>query len=331
MSQKNGAIKHKHDNDDTHKIKRCKNNTSLKRKHDNDEPDFVKRKPDNIQDICTIFSQKTLKYDGSAVIYSRVSTGKQVFGTSLSSQQMICKEYCTKKNFKIIKEYSESVSAKNISKQTELNKIVEENYDIQLVVLDASRLTRNMTDFINFLNKCKQKQIVIHFAQDNLESSNMHDIKKMISNVIDSETELKNLSERIIRSIQHRKQTGTYFPTKIQYGYMLKELKNSKFKKIICPNDNEKKIIKLIKEMRSGVSLMMLDDSIEKITGIKEYMKSYFPSNYLNDDEFNYTMSDEKYVFNLKEIAFHLNNMKITNRNKIWNNRMISHIVKHNV
>ncbi len=146
---KNSAIKRKQDDDtaDTpYNIKRCKKiiNTRqsvVKYKNNDDDQEYlVKRKQEddkkhsvNISNICNLFSHKTLKYDGSAIIYTRVSTGKQTLGTSLSSQQMICKEYCKKKNFKIINEYSESVSAKNMCNQTELQKIVEENNNIKLV------------------------------------------------------------------------------------------------------------------------------------------------------------------------------------------------------
>lgn len=124
--------------------------------------------------FCTKFSRNHIE-NSNAVIYCRVSTKNQTFGTSLESQKLFCQEYCSKNNLNVKSIINETNSAKSMDKQEELNNFLDFNEDINLVVYEPSRLSRNLKDFVQFMDQCKEHNITIHFVQDELVSSNNYD------------------------------------------------------------------------------------------------------------------------------------------------------------
>jgi DNA invertase Pin-like site-specific DNA recombinase len=280
----------------------------------------IKTTEDSIVSLCRDISKSHItgaSANTSAIVYCRVSTKTQVFGTSLESQKLFCQEYCSNNNLNIKSIISESNSAKSMNKQVELNNLLKLNENINLVVYEPSRLSRNLSDFVNFIDQCKERNITIHFVHEELVSSNSSDLKKILSEIVDGETESKNIGMRVKRSIKYRKLQGTYKSSIPKYGY--KYIKNNLgTHKII--NIEEQRISNLINKLYWGSDIKSINHLLVKITG--ETHELYFtivPEESVNKIDYgNMRMVD---------IVNFLNSIPILRRNKEWTSNAISKIV----
>lgn len=270
----------------------------------------------NMGDLCTKFSKNNINNTINtldAIIYCRISTPNQIFGTSLDSQKLLCQEYCKKNNFNIKSTLVEIKSAQTMNKQEELYTFINSNENLNLIVYDPSRLSRNLKDYVDFMDKCKTKNITIHFVQDELVSSNNSDCKKILSGVIDGETESRNIGLRVKRSITYRKSRGIYKSSIPKYGYLYN-------KKLLFVNTEEQQIIKLIQNLYWGSSIDTINKMLLKITG--------------EPHELYFITAPEKQVKTIQygnmriiDIVHFLNSIPISKRNKSWNSAAISKIV----
>ena len=266
--------------------------------------------------LCNSLMNKCSGNDGTAIIYSRVSSFNQTLGYSLDSQIKFCKDYCDKNNFRIIGEYSEVSSAKDINKQLCLNNIIENNNDFNLVIYEATRLSRNIKDFINFMDKCNNKNIIIHFVQSKLNTKNNMDIKNIISNIFDGQIELQTLSTRIKNSINFRKLNKIYYPSIVKYGYSY--LKCSDKTKKLVPNEREQNIISLIQKLYYGSSASDVEKLIKLITLKKRY---------IFDSKYNKVFDIEYGNMKKIDIANFLNSLLIDRRGNKWSGISVSKLI----
>ena len=249
----------------------------------------------------------------SAIIYSRISSVKQQDGTSLELQQSLCNDYCNLMNFNITAVHNEICSATLMVKQIKLNNIINNNNNINLIILDESRISRNIKDFIILLDTCKKKNIIIHFVRNIVISNNTQDIKKMFSNVYDAEIESKTLSERIKRSINHRKRMKTYLPSVPSFGHIIKDKK-------LCNNEKEQDIIYLINKLFWGSDTFSINQLLFKITGNKEEVCDLYD----NDEIFEVKYGNMRII----DIVYFLNNLEIKCRKRKWNSNSVSKLIK---
>ena len=278
----------------------------------------------SIDNLCGKLASKSIQFNGKSIIYSRVSTKNQSFGMSLDSQFKFCQDYCLENNFNMIGQVYEVVSARFINKQVKLQEIIDNYNNIHLIIYDPTRLSRNMKDYINFMEKCKAKDIIIHFVQDNLISNNNSDIKKIITSVFDGEIESHNLGLRVKRSIQHRKKLGIFYPSITKYGYMYKtKTVNGNIKKIINQDIKEQKIIKLVQKLYYGTDITSVKKLLFDITNIKHKIID-------TNDNSEQTQPIEYGNMCFVDITNFLNSNSILKRNKNWNSQAISQLIKSN-
>jgi len=276
---------------------------------------MVKKRPAIFSREIDKFCQNlSINTNGKAIIYARISSKNQESGFSIESQIQACKEYCIDRNFELINVVSETKSAKIIKNQRLLFDISKNNENINLIIFEASRLSRNLTDCINFLELCKEKNITIHFVEKKLISSSANDLKLIISDIIDSETEIKNLSIRVKRSIRYKKINNLYLPSVPRYGKMCC---NKKMYEI----PDELKVINLIKKLFNGGTTHEIENMLINITGNPNHKLYYWN----NPDK--YFDRVERGNLRKKDIAEFLNYVKILRRNKLWTSRMISQIL----
>lgn len=249
----------------------------------------------------------------SAIIYSRVSTNKQQFGTSLESQISLCQDYCNLNKFNVIESIQEVCSATSMTKQLKLNNLMLNHNNLHIVVLEPSRLCRNIKDFTSFLNNCEQRNITIHFVQSITISNNSQDIKRMISNVYDAELESKTLSQRIKRSVYHRKKMKTYIPSVPSFGYVVKDKK-------LCFHEKEQEIIDLINKLFWGSNTININELLFKITGNHDEICDLYD----NDEIFEIKYGNMRII----DIVSFLNNIDITFRGRKWRSHSVSKLIK---
>lgn len=267
--------------------------------------------------LCKGFAQNFF-FDGEAIIYARLSSKTQN-GLSLESQKRVCENYCIEKNFNIIGTFFEVKSAKESSNQAVLLDIIERYQNINIIVNDASRFSRNFTQGVILLDKMLRKNIKLHCVDKNLVSSNNSDFKGIVSDFKDAETEIVNLGRRVRRSIAFKKSINTYFPSTTQFGS--RYIKDSTNKIIgIEKEPNEADIIDLIKKLYYGSPSVEIENLLKKITG-KSNHKIY---DYVNDIE----IQEVKYGnLTKKNISEFLNYLDIFRRGKKWTSNSISRVL----
>jgi DNA invertase Pin-like site-specific DNA recombinase len=251
------------------------------------------------------------------VYYGRVSTKDQRDNNdSLETQKKYCLEYANKNNINIIDYALEAVSAKQMKTQKGLIRLINNNENIQhLIVFSPDRLSRNFYDFIDLNKLLDERKITLHFAKDNLISSNPNDLLQIRSKIQEAQNENEIRGIRSSKCIQKRKLNGTYLPSVCKFGYKyVCQIKNGK--KQLEKNPNEQLVIKLINELDHG-TVKNVNSLIEKITGKN--------SEYIFDDPEcdNINSGNVRYV----DIARILNDNNITRRNYKWTGYSVKEIL----
>lgn len=254
----------------------------------------------------------------NAIIYCRSSTPhqNQYTHTSIEMQTFVCREYCYKNELQVVSLVTEVCSARQISNQKKLLKIINNNNDINLIVYDASRFSRNILEGIQILNECRNKNIILHCVKDSFSTYKYQGYLNFVDGIKNGEAESKLLSDRLKSSIQHKRALGSEFGNPA-YGY--KKEKNNGITKFV-DNENEKKIINLATKLYYGCSVKEANNCILDITG--ENIKSLFtePCAKIKFGNFTYGMIAE---------FFNEHNIKYRNE-KEWTATQVSNIVKTN-
>ncbi len=285
-------------------------------------PKRVRNQSEN--DISSKKAKKSKKaLNTNTIIYTRISSKGQLLGTSINSQQMLCNEYCKDMKFNVLNCISEVSSAKELKKQKLLNNIIDNNSNINLVIYEPTRLTRNLNDYNNLMIQCNKKNIVVHFVQNKLVSSNMNDLQTISNSISNGELEIKILSERVKRSIQYMKAQNIFKSSIAKYGFSYIRKINPKTGKNIrelVKNEKEQLIIMLIKQLYWGESIKTIQNNMFKITRIKHEIY-----NTMDEDE---NMKRIEYGnMSMYSIADFLNENKINRKNKLWNSNSVSNIL----
>ena len=242
-----------------------------------------------------------------AVIYTRISSLNQKDGFSLALQKQKCKEYCLQNNFTILKIVEEIESAREMKKLNKLLKIIDIYTNINLVIYEPTRFSRNPKDYHNIISHLEHKHIVIHFPLRNLISNNNGDKKIISSLIIDGQIESETISRRIKNTIQFKKDNGTWISTNPKFGY--KYCKIDKKQKI---NEHENKLCLLIHKMYFGSDTNSVNKLLTELTG--------------NPGHKIYDMNDEECEIkeikfgnqNIKDIRDFLNYIHLTRRGRPW-------------
>lgn len=261
-----------------------------------------------------------------AIIYIRVSSKKQIDtndinrGWSFDVQEKICRDYCNEHNFTITSIIREICSARIMNKQHDLNDIIETNENINLIIMEPSRLSRNIKDFIILNDMCKKKNIIIHFAFNNLITSSSIDMKNIISIIYDAEIESNKTSERIKRTYHYKKLAKLYQPSVIHYGY--KYIKNpNKYLKDIVKDDEEQLIIELINKLYYGENIGVICNLLKQITGEEHILYNPKKPDEERINELEYGNLTKTNIVNF------LNSIPILRRGKEWNITSVSKLI----
>lgn len=249
------------------------------------------------------------------IIYTRCSTKKQCnpqLNTCSNDIQLNkCTNFCNENNFKIIKLVTEICSASIGNKQKELLNIINNYNNINLVIFDISRFSRNIFEGTELLKKCKDKNIIIYSLKENICTNNLNNIKNFYTGLTIAQNETDDLSHRIKESIKYRKIKGIFIPSKIKFGYCINNNK-------IIINEIEKNIILLILKLKYGELYVNIEKLFRNIIGDKKIKLL----------EYNYDVLFGNY--NNNAIATILNSNKIKNRNELWTDKNIRYICLSN-
>lgn len=161
-----------------------------------------------------------------AVIYARVSSKDQENeGFSIPAQLKLLKEYASKNNFMIVKEFTDAETAKKAGR-TQFNdmlKYLEENKNIKHILVEKTdRLHRNMTDYVLIEKLVEQSEINIHLIKENgILGKNSRSNEKFIYGIkaLMAKNYSDNLSEEVRKGMTEKASQGIY-PSGAPYGYL---------------------------------------------------------------------------------------------------------------
>lgn len=258
-----------------------------------------------------------------AIIYARLSSSNQSLNNgihlSIENQLNICNEYCKKLNFNVIDSVSEIKSGKNINKQLELQKIISENSNINVIFYNITRFSRNTGQAIDFINKCIDKKIKLHFTEENISIDHYMDMHRLRLGLSQAEYELNQISNRVKANNKILRDKGWKFGI-AKYGK--KTIFRNGIRSFII-NNYEKEVINFIIMARVGdVNCKKLNRQLNRI----------IPNN--NDPIEFWDMKvdkkinefEKKYTLSFKEIAELLNSYNIKARYGIWNSSKVNRI-----
>ena len=255
-----------------------------------------------------------------AIGYGRVSTPKQNEDGqhSLSTQHAECENYIVEHGF-VSEEFITDICRGNNIEKLKVSSIPDKYSNIQLIISSVSRLSRSVLDGTRYIEKCKKKNIIIHFVRDNLKTSNTNDIKKIIDLLYDAQRESEIFSQRSISMYSIKRLHGSKFGM-APYGYRnVRKLTGTSNLPITewVENTDEQNIIKLISMLYSGSKLPTFYRHIRPIIENK---------NYVLEDECNAIYYGN---YSTKMIATFLNDHNLLNRKKLWNNTKIRRIINY--
>ena len=103
-------------------------------------------------------------------IYARVSTQSQDYQRQLSE----LREYATRMNYEIVKEFSEKISgAKAIAERQALTELLDyaaANHIDKVLVYECSRISRKAIDFLQVIEQLTQMKVSVYILQNGLET-----------------------------------------------------------------------------------------------------------------------------------------------------------------
>ena len=103
-------------------------------------------------------------------IYARVSTHGQDYERQLSE----LREYASKMNYEVVKEFSEKISgAKNIAERQALVDLLDfavTNRIDKVLVYECSRISRRAIDFLQVIEQLTQMKVSVYILQNGLET-----------------------------------------------------------------------------------------------------------------------------------------------------------------
>jgi DNA invertase Pin-like site-specific DNA recombinase len=253
------------------------------------------------------------------IIYSRSSTKKQnninINSASINTQCHSCKDFCKNNNLEVKFMRSETCSAKNKNNQKKLLEIIEQFNNINLVIFDVSRFSRNILNGTKMIEKCFENNITVYFVKENIQIKNQSDLPKFTSSLINAHIESDTISYRLNQSIKYRKSIGNKIG-KPRYGFTkIKENNISKF----VENEKEQIIIKIILKLKFGGLISDLDKLTIKLIN----------KNLLNIDRTDNIIMYGNY--NDSNIAYLLNYNGIKYKENEWVASKVTNIINHNL
>ena len=198
-----------------------------------------------------------------AVLYARVSSDEQERqGFSIPAQVKLLQEYARNNNIQIVKEFTESETAKK-SGRKEFNamvKFLKQSKDVKTILVEKTdRLYRNPSDY----GLIDEGNFELHFVKEheiiNDEASShqkfVHGLKVLMAkNFID------NLREETRKGLKEKAEEGI-FPNRAPYGY--KNVRNEKGKSIIEINPATAPFIKRAFEIYSSGEISIKDTAAQ--------------------------------------------------------------------
>ena len=265
-------------------------------------------------------NKKKLPID--AIIYARCSTARQNLDNfqSLSNQVVMCIDYCKDQNLNTINIIKEIHNGHNMS-ELKISEIPQTYSNINIIIADPSRMSRNVSDANDFIIQCNKKNIILHFVRDDLVLDSHKEYKKVIDLVCDAYHESQLMSKRLKTTFDMKKKHGSHIGS-ASYGFKINEIIDPKIHlkiRKLVPNKSEQDVIDIINRLYFGSDIKDFNKIFQRVSQNKKFV--------LKDT--NNNAFDTIYYGNItyNDIADLLNENNILKRNIVWTSKSISNIL----
>lgn len=121
-----------------------------------------------------------------------------------------------------------------------------------IMTYNIDRLSRNIIKYLAWLEELTENKITIFALMENISYNN--EKLKFIQAILDAHIESDKISKRIKMSYQHKIERGDEAVGYLKYGKKYHHIvQNGKtVRKVVKDNENEQKVIKLIKKMKNN-------------------------------------------------------------------------------
>ena len=147
-------------------------------------------------------------------IYARVSTQSQDYQRQLSE----LREYATRMNYEIVKEFSEKISgAKAIAERQALTELLDyaaANRIDKVLVYECSRISRRAVDFLQVIEQLTQMRVSVYILQNGLETlmadGSVNPIAQLVLGIIGQFNSMERslIRSRMSSGYQHFRSNG---------------------------------------------------------------------------------------------------------------------------
>ena len=258
-----------------------------------------------------------------SIIYCRLSSPNQAiinnFHVSIENQLTACRNYCQQNGFTIGLEVQEIKSARDMNYLYELKKIGQNYENINLVIYNITRFSRNILQGLQYIQAFSSKNIVIHFVEENAKTNHHLDLHRIRLGLSQSEYESDTISNRVKANNMILRNKGWKFG-QAPYG---KEVVMINGIRTFTENQYEQKIVRFITTARVGNCTVM---------ALNNLLQTIIPNNkdpiefYDYESESVITRFSQSYTLSFGEIADLLNSYNIYNRSKEWSASSVNRV-----
>ena len=149
-----------------------------------------------------------------AIILSRVSTTEQQDGHSIDAQKSRLRDYCQRKDLRVIKEFEiiESSTRGNRKDFYEMLEFAKKQKEVIAIVADSvDRVQRSFKESAVLDELIRQEKIELHFYREGMiigKNAKSTDIMRWDFSVMGAKTYVLNISDNVKRSIEYKIRNG---------------------------------------------------------------------------------------------------------------------------
>ena len=158
----------------------------------------------------------------NAIIYVRVSSFEQIDGTSLESQERLCKEYAKRENLNVLQIYIEKGESAKTANRTQFIKAIsfcseKKNKVSSFIVYKIDRFSRNQTDYAIVKQKLQKYGTEIRSVSEKIDDTPSGKLMEvMLSGFAEFDNNVR--TERSVNGMKERLKQGIWvWPAPIGY------------------------------------------------------------------------------------------------------------------
>jgi DNA invertase Pin-like site-specific DNA recombinase len=275
-----------------------------------------------MEDIDTIINKtKDLNINHESIIYNRISSKNQQDGMSLENQSDINRQYCIENHLIVQDEIFETASAfDSIQKQIKLINIINNKFNINIICYEPTRFSRNIKNTGEWFEIMEKNNINLICTNPLLISNNIVDKGKILLLIFHGQNESNIKSKRMTKTIKDKKRIGNYYPSIPKFGTSYFKISKNNVK--IISNKKECLVQALVNKLYYGGKVKDINQLLYEITGDSKHFIYDMNS---PDDKLKEIEHGNMCIIDIVDF---LNFSEIKRRNKYWNHKSISDLVK---